>query len=43
MRLVAQGRAGHGSLINNENAITALTEAVAKIGRYECHRDTPQR
>jgi acetylornithine deacetylase/succinyl-diaminopimelate desuccinylase-like protein len=35
MRLVAQGRAGHGSVINNENAITALTEAVAKIGRYE--------
>jgi len=35
MRLIAQGRAGHGSVINEENAITALTEAVAKIGRYE--------
>jgi acetylornithine deacetylase/succinyl-diaminopimelate desuccinylase-like protein len=35
MKLTAQGRAGHGSMINDENALTALTEAVAKIGRYE--------
>jgi acetylornithine deacetylase/succinyl-diaminopimelate desuccinylase-like protein len=35
MRLVADGRAGHGSMINEENALTALSEAVAKIGRYE--------
>lgn len=35
MRLVANGRAGHGSVINEENAITRLAEAVAKIGRYE--------
>lgn len=35
MKLTAQGRAGHGSMMNDENAITALTEAVAKIGRHQ--------
>ncbi|MSW53486.1 MAG: M20/M25/M40 family metallo-hydrolase [Actinobacteria bacterium] len=35
MRLTAQGRAGHGSMMNDENAITALTDAVAKIGKHE--------
>ena len=35
MRLTAKGRAGHGSMINGDNALTALSEAVAKIGRYE--------
>jgi acetylornithine deacetylase/succinyl-diaminopimelate desuccinylase-like protein len=35
MRLTSRGRAGHGSMMNDENALTALTEAVAKIGRYE--------
>jgi acetylornithine deacetylase/succinyl-diaminopimelate desuccinylase-like protein len=35
MKLTAQGRAGHGSMMNDENAITAITEAVAKIGRHE--------
>ena len=35
MRLTATGRAGHGSMMNDENALTALTEAVAKIGRFE--------
>lgn len=35
MKLTARGRAGHGSMINDENALTTLTEAVAKIGRYE--------
>jgi len=34
MRLTADGRAGHGSMMNNENAITALSEAVAKIGKF---------
>ncbi|HLZ36952.1 MAG TPA: M20/M25/M40 family metallo-hydrolase, partial [Mycobacteriales bacterium] len=34
MRLVAQGRAGHGSLVNDDNAVTALCEAVARIGRH---------
>jgi acetylornithine deacetylase/succinyl-diaminopimelate desuccinylase-like protein len=35
MRLTANGRAGHGSMMNDDNAITALSEAVAKIGRFE--------
>ena len=39
MRLTAHGRAGHGSMMNDENALTSISEAVAKIGRY----DWPQR
>ena len=35
MKLTATGRAGHGSMMNEENAITALTEAVAKIGKFQ--------
>ena len=35
MKLTAQGRAGHGSMINDENAITALSKAVSKIGNHE--------
>ncbi|MER5318003.1 M20/M25/M40 family metallo-hydrolase [Streptosporangium roseum] len=35
MRLTASGRAGHGSMLNGENAITELAEAVGRIGRYE--------
>lgn len=34
IRLTAQGRAGHGSVMNDENALTRLTEAVAKIGNF---------
>jgi len=34
MRLTASGRAGHGSMMNDENALTELSEAVAKIGRF---------
>jgi acetylornithine deacetylase/succinyl-diaminopimelate desuccinylase-like protein len=34
MRLTAQGRAGHGSMMNDENALTTLSEAVAKIGNF---------
>ena len=34
MRLTATGRAGHGSMMNEENALTEISEAVAKIGRY---------
>ncbi|MBE1876725.1 M20/M25/M40 family metallo-hydrolase [Myceligenerans pegani] len=34
MRLLADGRAGHGSQVNHDNAVTALAEAVARIGRY---------
>ena len=32
MRLTARGRAGHGSMINPDNAVTELAEAVARIG-----------
>jgi len=33
MRLTARGRAGHGSMINDDNAVTTLCEAVARVGR----------
>ncbi len=33
-QLSAQGRAGHGSMISTDNAITMLTEAVARVGRH---------
>jgi acetylornithine deacetylase/succinyl-diaminopimelate desuccinylase-like protein len=35
MKLSAVGRAGHGSMMNPENALTRISEAVAKIGNYE--------
>ena len=35
MKLTAHGRAGHGSLVNDNNAVTKLAEAVARIGRHE--------
>ncbi len=35
MKLTAHGRAGHGSMMNEENALTRLAEAVAKIGNYQ--------
>ncbi len=35
MRLISEGTAGHGSMINLENAITALSESVARIGTYD--------
>ena len=34
LRLVARGRAGHGSMLNDDNAVTALAEAVARVGRH---------
>ena len=34
MRLTATGRAGHGSMLNDENALTAISEAVSKIGKF---------
>jgi acetylornithine deacetylase/succinyl-diaminopimelate desuccinylase-like protein len=34
LRLVASGRAGHGSMLNDDNAVTALAEAVARVGRH---------
>ena len=35
MKLTARGRAGHGSMINRENAVTSLAAAVARIGTHE--------
>lgn len=34
MRLTARGRAGHGSMTNDDNAVTAVAEAVARLGRH---------
>jgi acetylornithine deacetylase/succinyl-diaminopimelate desuccinylase-like protein len=43
--LIAEGRAGHGSLRHDQNAITELTAAVARIGTYRWPRKItgPQR
>src|SRR5262245_62918389 len=35
MRLTARGRAGHGSMINPDNAVSSLSAAVARIGAHE--------
>jgi acetylornithine deacetylase/succinyl-diaminopimelate desuccinylase-like protein len=35
MRLTARGTAGHGSMLNSDNAVTELAEAVARLGRHE--------
>ncbi|HWC36666.1 MAG TPA: M20/M25/M40 family metallo-hydrolase [Mycobacteriales bacterium] len=34
LRLVAKGMAGHGSMLNDDNAVTTLAEAVARVGRH---------
>ena len=35
MRLTATGTAGHGSMINRDNAVTTLCAAVARLGAHE--------
>jgi acetylornithine deacetylase/succinyl-diaminopimelate desuccinylase-like protein len=35
MKLTVDGTAGHGSMIHKDNAITELSEAVARLGRHE--------
>lgn len=35
MRLTVDGTAGHGSMTNDDNAITELSEAVARLGRHK--------
>jgi acetylornithine deacetylase/succinyl-diaminopimelate desuccinylase-like protein len=35
MRLTAQGRAGHGSMVHDHNAVTLVAEAVARLGRHQ--------
>ncbi|GAB3146313.1 M20/M25/M40 family metallo-hydrolase [Micromonospora sonneratiae] len=34
LRLHARGRPGHGSMVHDDNAVTALAEAVARVGRH---------
>ncbi|MGI5135810.1 M20/M25/M40 family metallo-hydrolase [Streptomyces sp. CA-106110] len=35
LKLTARGRAGHGSKVNHDNAVTRLAAAVARIGAHE--------
>lgn len=35
MRLTSRGRAGHGSMVHHDNAVTRIAEAVAKLGNHE--------
>jgi acetylornithine deacetylase/succinyl-diaminopimelate desuccinylase-like protein len=35
LRLTAHGRAGHGSMVQPDNAVTELAEAVGRLGRHE--------
>ncbi len=34
LRMHARGRPGHGSMLHDDNAVTALCEAVARLGRH---------
>lgn len=34
LRVHAKGRPGHGSMVHDDNAVTALAEAVARVGRH---------
>lgn len=35
MRLTARGRAGHGSMVHDHNAVTSVAEAVGRLGRNQ--------
>ncbi len=35
LRLVARGQPGHGSMRHDDNAVTRLAEAVARVGRHQ--------
>ena len=35
LRLTVKGRAGHGSMLNDDNAVTLLAEAIARVGRHQ--------
>ena len=35
MRLSARGQAGHGSMVHDQNAVTAVAQAVARVGRHQ--------
>ena len=41
MRLTATGTAGHGSMIHPDNAVTALAEALARVGRHQWPTQLP--
>jgi len=42
MRLTATGTAGHGSMIHTDNAVTALAEAIARVGRHQWPTQLPE-
>src|SRR4029078_7196272 len=35
MKLTARGRAGHGSMVNDDNAVARLAPAVARLGAHQ--------
>ncbi len=35
MRLTARGRAGHGSMVHDDNAVTVIANAVARLGNHQ--------
>ena len=35
MRMTANGTAGHGSMVNDDNSVTRLCDAVSRLGSYE--------
>ena len=35
LRLTARGTAGHGSMVQPDNAVTELAEAIGRLGRHE--------
>ena len=41
IRLTATGRAGHGSQVNPDNAVTTLAAAVARIGAHQWPMEVP--
>jgi acetylornithine deacetylase/succinyl-diaminopimelate desuccinylase-like protein len=38
-RVTADGRAGHGSMVNHDNAVTRLAQAVARVGAHQFDDD----
>ena len=42
LRQLAHGTAGHGSMVNDDNPITRLAAAIARIGAHEWPEDMPQ-
>ncbi|HET9080816.1 MAG TPA: M20/M25/M40 family metallo-hydrolase [Trebonia sp.] len=42
MRLTATGTAGHGSMIHGDNAVTAIAEAIARVGRHQWPVQLPE-